>query len=99
LEVPGPHRRRHGARATQQRSRPHEHLAPGRRIRERLRVARHVRVEDELAEDLPPRPKKRPPDGRSVLEDEGATHPLDPHPIFDSPYERFSRTENDYADR
>src|SRR5437667_1179141 len=93
VDGPGLHRRRIDAIVPDQRIRHHENLAPVRRIRERFRVARHVRVEDELAEDLPPRPKKRPPDGRSVLEDEGATHPLDPHPIFDSPYERFSRTE------
>src|SRR5437867_2509127 len=84
------HRRRIDAVVPDQRIGHHENLTAVRRVREGFRVPRHVRVEDELAEDLAVRPKKRSLDGRSVLEDEGATHPLDPHPIFDSPYERFS---------
>src|SRR5947208_1523424 len=76
-----------------QRVRHHEDLTTVRRIRQGFRVARHVRVENEFSQDPAPGPEERPPGHRSVLEDEGPFHSLDPHPIFDSAYEGFPLTE------
>src|SRR5256714_13955087 len=76
-----------------QRVRHHEDLTAVRRIRQGFRVARHVRVENKLSQDPAPGPEERPPGHRSVLEDEGPFHSLDPHPIFDSAYEGFPLTE------
>src|SRR5437870_5053976 len=87
----------HGVRIhaiiSDQRVRHHEDLTAVRRIRQGFRVARHVRVENEFSEDPAPGPEKRPPGHRSVLEDEGPFHSLDPHPIFDSAYEGFPLAE------
>src|SRR5438034_8785513 len=76
-----------------QRVRHHEDLTTVRRIRQGFRVARHVRVENEFSQDPAPGPEERPPGHRSVLEDEGPFHSLDPHPIFDSAYAGFPPAE------
>src|SRR5947208_16583342 len=54
-------------------------------------IIRHFRVENEHTQNSPWSPEKGPSDHRSVLEDEGPFHSLDPHPIFDSVYERLPR--------
>src|SRR5256714_4785897 len=76
-----------------QRVRHHEDLTAVRRIRQGFRIARHVRIENEFSQDPAPGPEERPPGHRSVLEDEGPFHSLDPHPIFDSAYEGFPLAE------
>src|SRR3989475_13098344 len=85
LDRLGLHRLRIDAVVTNEGVRHHEDLAVVRWIGEGLRVARHVGIEDEFAEDLPARAKKRPSDGGSVLEDEASFHPLDPPPISRPP--------------
>src|SRR5207249_8689927 len=69
LDRLGLYRLRIDAVVADERIRHHQDLAAVRGIGEGFRVARHVRVEYELAENPPSRPEKRSPDGRSVLED------------------------------